>query len=719
MKKMNHLHKTSCLVIVLFIALSPALLAQTIEKVAPGVWKVSYGIAEKFKPSEFKEAPALESLKELTDSEKPPFDLSQIKFRTTNRGCVAELTMDDKEKLYGFGLQNNTFQQRGFRKEIRVNSWSTGNVGFSHAPVPFYVSTNGYAVLVNTSRYVTFYCGTMQKASESIGIKEGSGSRVGASTTELYKPLEKPSDEMLIEVPSERGMEIFVFEGPSVKEAIQRYNLYSGGGCMVPEWGLGVKYRGKGDFSDEKALKLASYFRKNNMPCDMFGLEPGWQTVAYSCSFVWNPALFPNPEKFTGRMDSLGFKLNLWEHAYVFPTSPLFDPLKDKSCDFSVWKGLVPDFVNPEACKIFGNFHEKTLVDKGIAAFKLDECDAADYREAAAQWSFPELSQFPSGIDGEQMHQLFGVLYQKSLLDVFVRNNKRTLLDVRSSQAFAAPYAASLYSDMYDHSEFVRMISNAGFSGLLWSPEIRETKSEADLIRRAQTGVMSAQLLFNSWYLSNPPWLQFDMDKNNRDEFLPDAKELESKIRKLLELRMSLIPYLYSAFASYHYQGIPPFRALVVDYSGDEATYKIDDEYLVGENLLAAPFLDGASKRTVYFPAGTWYDFNTDKKYEGEKSYEIEMSLDEIPLFVKEGTILPLAKPVQYITRNTLFEITCHIYGNNCRSATLFEDDSYTFGFRENQFNRVLLAWNGKKGTVAKTGNYQPEKFKIVGWVKH
>jgi len=707
------------LIVIAITSLLFNLNAQTIEKIAPGVWKISYGTPERFKPSEFKEAPALDAMKELPDSEKPPFNLNEIKFRTTSRGCVAELNLDESEKLYGFGLQNNTFQQRGLRKEIRVNSWATGNVGFSHAPVPFYVSTKGYAVLVNTSRYATFYCGTMHKASESIDLKEGGNSTIATSTLELYKPLEKPSDNMIIEVPSEEGMEIFVFEGPSTKEAIQRYNLYSGGGCVVPTWGLGVKYRGKGDFSDEKAFNLASYFRKNNIPCDMFGLEPGWQSVAYSCSFVWNSILFPNPEKFIDKMDSLGFKLNLWEHAYVFPTSPLFDVLKDKSGDISVWKGLVPDFVNPEAREIFGSYHEKNLVNKGITAFKLDECDAADYREAAAQWSFPELAQFPSGIDGEQMHQLFGVLYQKSLLDIFNRNNKRTFLDARSSQAFASPFSASLYSDMYDHHEFIRMISNAGFSGLLWSPEIRETKSEADLIRRTQTGVLSAQLIFNSWYLNNPPWLQYDQDKNNRDEFLPDAKELESKIRKLLELRMSLIPYLYSAFASYHYQGIPPFRALVVDYPNDINTYNIDDEYMIGESLLAAPFIDGASKRKVYFPAGVWYDFNTNQKYDGGKYYEIEMTIDQIPLFVKEGTILPLAKPVQYITRNSVFEITCHTYGNNCQPVTLFEDDSYTFDFRRNLFNQVSLEWNGKKGIVTKTGNYSGNNYKIVGWVKH
>lgn len=716
---MKHLKTTGRLIVILILLWQSSLHAQTIEKIAPGVWKVSFGTPENFKPSNFKEAPALDAMKQLQDNEKPPFDLAEIKFKTIQRGCVAELTMDESEQIYGFGLQNNTFQQRGLRKEIRVNSWSTGNVGFSHAPVPFYVSTKGYGVLVNTSRYASFYSGTMRKATESVNLKEGGNANVASSTIDLYKPLEKPSNSMIIEVPFEKGMEIYVFEGPTTREAIQRYNLYSGGGCMVPTWGLGVKYRGKGDYTDLKAEKLASYFRKNDMPCDMFGLEPGWHSVAYSCSFVWKPSLFPNPDQFIHRMDSMGFKLSLWEHAFVFPTSPLFDPLKDKSGDFSVWKGLVPDFVNPEARKIFGDYHEKTFVNKGITAFKLDECDAADYKDAAAQWSFPEISQFPSGIDGEQMHQLFGVLYQKTLLDVFNRNNKRTFLDVRSSQAFASPYPASLYSDMYDHHEFVSMISNSGFSGLLWSPEIRETKSDADLIRRTQSGVMSAQLLFNSWYLNNPPWLQYDYKKNNNDEFLPNAKELESQVRNLLELRMSLIPYLYSAFATYHFEGIPPFRALVVDFPNDSAVYKIDDEYLIGEGLLAAPFLDGTSTRNVYFPAGIWYDFNTDQKYEGGKHYNIEMSLDQIPLFVKEGTILPLAKPLQFITPNTVFEITCHTYGNNCKPATLFEDNSYTLDYQKGQFNKISLEWNGKKCSVTKKGNYPGNCYKVISWVKH
>ena len=688
--------------------------AQTIEKIAPGVWKISFGTPEKFKPSEFKELPALDAMKILANNDIPPFDLTAIKFKNTKRGCVAELTMDDNEKMYGFGLQNNTFQQRGFRKEIRVNSSSTGNVGFSHAPVPFYVSTKGYGVLVNTSRYVTFYSGTMRKTTEIVNIKKGENVNVATSTLDLYKSMEKPSNSMIIEVPSEQGMEIYVFEGPTMKESIQRYNLYSGGGCLVPTWGLGVKYRCKADYTDIKTLKLANYFRKNKIPCDMFGLEPGWQSAAYSCSFVWNTSLFPNPGKFIQCMDSMCFKLNLWEHAYVSPISPLFDPLKDKSGDFSVWKGLVPDFVNPKARKIFGDYHEKTFVNKGISAFKLDECDAADYKDAASQWSFPEISQFPSGIDGEQMHQLFGVLYQKTLLNIFNLQNKRTLLDVRSSQAFASSYSASLYSDMYDHHEFVRMISNAGFSGLLWTPEIRETKSDADLIRRTQTGVMSAQLVFNSWYLNNPPWLQYDLEKNNRDEFLPNAKEIESKVRKLLELRMSLIPYLYAAFATYHYEGIPPFRALVVDYPNDTTVYNLDDEYMMGDYILVAPVVEGEEHREVYLPEGNWYCFFTNEKYEGAQKYTVDVPIDRIPVFIKEGSLIPLAKSIEFISTDTCFEITVKGYGENLKEFTLFEDDGITFDFEKGEYNKVKIIHDEGKISIEKYGNYVGTRYKFM-----
>ncbi|HKG67676.1 MAG TPA: TIM-barrel domain-containing protein, partial [Segetibacter sp.] len=458
------------------------------------------------------------------------------------------------------------------------------------------------------------------------------------------------------------------------------------------------------------------YFRDNDIPCDMIGLEPGWQTASYSCSFRWNNKNFPNPDSFIYRMNKSGFKLNLWEHAYTHPTSPIFEKIAPYSANYTVWSGAVPDFISSEGRKVFGDYHENQFVKKGITAFKLDECDAADYSKADREWSFPDIARFPSGVDGEQMRQLYGLLYQQTMLDLYRKNNTRTMFDVRASHLFAAPYTSALYSDMYNHADFVRMIVNSGFSGVNWSPELRETLNDADLVRRLQTITMSAHMVVNGWYLDLPPWLQYNIEKNSNNQLLPNSKDLEQKAKKLINLRMSLLPYLYAAFAKYHFDGTPPFRALIMDYPGDKNVGKIDDEYMMGESLLCAPFIDSSSQRTVYFPQGNWYDYNTNKKYEGGKAYTISMTLDQIPMFVKDNSILPLAQPVEHVAPSTVFNISCKIYGNPNGQVHLFEDNSTNFNFVKGQYNWVTLSWKGKKGSVSRVGNYKPQVYKINGW---
>lgn len=696
--------------------------AQTVEKLYPGIWKITYGQPEKYLPTDFKEAPASEALSKIADRGAEPFDLRAIQFKETPKGVVAEFKLDESEKIYGFGLQVNSFQQRGMRRDIRSNSWTVGNVGFSHAPMPFYVSSNGYGLLVNTARYVTFYMGSQNKIAKSADLAQdlkAAMEQPGTSPAELYNRSYKPSDEVEIVVEGAHGVEIYVFDGPAMMQVMQRYNLFSGGGAIPPLWGLGLKYRAKTSFNDQQVMKFAQYFRDKHIPCDMFGLEPGWHSAAYSCSFTWNPKNFPDPDKVINTMHGMNYKLNLWEHAYIHPTSPMFKQILPWSGDYAVWKGAVPDFITKEAREIFSTYHENYLVSKGISAFKLDECDAADYAKANAEWSFPDIAGFPSGIDGVQYRQLFGLLYQKTMWDLYRKNNRRTLLEVRASHLFATPYGSVLYSDMYDHADYVRMLLNSGFSGLNWSPEVRQTASEDDLIRRMQTTLMSPHMIVDCWFLNNPPWFHYVRDKNNNNEVLPNYLELEQMVKKLVELRMSLIPYLYAAFARYHFEGIPPFRSLILDYPGDMEVWKIENQYMMGDALMCAPFIDGVSEREVYFPEGNWYDFNTKKKYEGGKSYTIRMSLNEIPIFVKEGTILPLAEPVEYVTPATVLNISCHLYGNPVKPAVLFEDDGETFNFEKGDFNRIELSWNKNKGKVVKQGKQKRQLYKITNWINY
>lgn len=718
---------TVCLILVQAVAAS----AGQPEKLAPGVWKLTFGIPEKHRPADIKYPAAVEALENLPAEQAVPALLEKITFKKMPQGVLAALEMDDSERIYGFGMQVNTFGQRGLRREIRTSSGARGNdrsyphpvplgdIGMGHAPMPFYISSKGYGLLINTSRYVTFYVGSQHKIGQSVTIKNSLNEQErnsAASAKELYQQKYTKSADLSILTQGTEGVEVILFEGPSMMDVIRRYNLFSGGGAIPPLWGLGFKYRGKSDFTDEKVLSFARYFRDNRIPCDMIGLEPGWHSSAYSCSYVWNRKNFPKPDSLLQLLHGADYKLNLWEHAYVHPSSPLFDPLIPFSGNYAVWQGAVPDFLMPRARQIFGDYHRKNFLDKAISAFKLDECDAAYYDVAGGEWSFPDIAEFPSGLDGVQMRQLFGFLYQKVLWDEFRKAGKRTMLEARASYLFAAPFGSAIYSDLYDHTQYVNMIANSGFCGLNWSPEVRETRSEADLIRRLQTTLMSAHMVVDCWFLENLPWFQFDRDKNNRGEFLPHYRELEQKVKKLAELRMSLIPYLYAAFARYHAEGIPPFRALVLDYPDDPATWQLSTQYMMGPDILCAPFLDGASEREIYLPEGNWYDFNTNKKYEGAKKHTIRMNLDEIPMFVREGTILPLARPVQFITQQTVFDITCRTYGKNLRETVLFEDDGFTFGFEGGQYNRISLEWNGRRETVKREGSFREKKYRIISW---
>jgi alpha-D-xyloside xylohydrolase len=689
--------------------------AQTITKVAPGIWKITYGLPEKHLPTEFKEQPLMQSLKKLPDDDTSPFDLKSIHFSQMPSGILTEMDVDSIERFYGFGLQINSFEQRGMRREIRTNSWPVGNVGFTHAPMPFYISSKGYGVLVNTSRYTIFYMASKGKLDTNFQKENGdtSNKKIALNTVDVYGKKYSRSDEVSILTEGTKGVELYIFEGPSMKQVMQRYNLFSGGGALPALWGLGFEYRAKATFKDSQIVSTAKYFRDNHIPCDMFGLEPGWQTASYSCSFKWNNKNFPNPESFIQQMNSQGFKLNLWEHVYTHPTSPIFNSIAPYSCNYTVWTGAVPDFILPRARKIFGDYHEQQFVKKGIAAFKLDECDAANYANADREWSFPDIAKFPSGLDGIQMRQLFGLLYQKTMLDLYRKNSIRTMFDVRASYLFASPYTTALYSDMYDLHDFVRMIVNSGFAGVNWSPELRETSSDAELIRRMQTTMMSAHMVANCWYLDLPPWLQYNTEKNVQHQLLPNAKDLEGIAKKLIELRMSLLPYLYTAFAQYYFTGEPPFRALVLDYPKDKNVWRIDDEYMMGESILCAPFIDSAFTRSVYFPEGEWYDFNNNKRYEGGKTYTISMQLNEIPMFVKANTLLPLAQPVEYITPTTIFNIKCKAYGNTTTPIKLFEDNPYNFDFEKGSYNWLQISYNGNKATMTRNGNYSHKLYEV------
>ncbi|HTB83465.1 MAG TPA: TIM-barrel domain-containing protein [Candidatus Sulfotelmatobacter sp.] len=680
------------------------------ELIAPGVWRLHYGNPEQLTPTHFRSAPIdVAGLDKMPFDRPLPLDAATISFQVFERGCSLQWPMKPGENIYGFGLHTELFNMAGREVMLKPTDKPENDLGESHAPEPFYVSSQGYGVFVDTARFASFYTGDVSPAGNEVETNSGD---IQTSTTELYRARNQKTKTMLVDVPESKGVDVYIFAGPAMLDAVERYNLFSGGGVLPPLWGLGVHYRGFAKYGAAETLKLAARIRAAHMPCDVWGVEPGWQSKAYSCSFVWDTNHFPDPDGFLQQMKGMNFRMNFWEHAFTHPSSPIYEELKPWSGNFQVWNGLVPDFGSPEARKIFLKQQSASLFDRGVESVKLDECDYQP--ESATPWSFPLASKFPSGLDGESMHSLFGLLYQQTMWEPYQQTHLRTWGMVRNSHALGAPLPYVIYSDTYDPRHYVRGLANSGFSGLLWDPEVRSADSIEDFYRRLEVALFSHDTVIDSWFIPNPPWDQVNRNKNVRGELMPDREAVAANVRTLLQLRMSFIPYLYSAFNEYHTTGKPPIRALVLDWPKDRKTREIDDEFMFGDSVLVAPIFADETNRTVYLPAGDWFDFWTHKKIRGAQSIEVANGTDQIPLFVKGGTLLPLADPVEYIKPDTCFDITVNVVGDKPADFTLYEDDGITTAGEQNQ---ITLHADGDNRSAQRNGDYHgPERYKISGW---
>ncbi|MDQ2901566.1 MAG: glycoside hydrolase, partial [Acidobacteriota bacterium] len=333
--------------------------------VLPGIWRFRFGTPEKLTPVAKRHyPPANDALAALPSVAHPPRTATG---EASRGGYLVHIPLEPAEMIYGLGLQLQSFLQRGLKKKLRVNADPSIDSGDSHAPVPFYVTTRGYAVLIDTARYATIYCGNKRKKNSGPASKQ-SGGEVGANLlpSAYARFRANEASEVLIEIPRAAGVDVYVFGGPTMRNAVQRYNLFSGGGALPPRWGLGFWYRCFGQFDQAQVLAMAADLRESKIPCDVLGLEPGWQSHAYSCSFVWSDK-FPDPDGTLRKLADSNFRVNLWEHAFTHPTSPIYKPLLPLSGDYEVWDGLTPDFLDPRARRIFADFHDKEHVASGVA----------------------------------------------------------------------------------------------------------------------------------------------------------------------------------------------------------------------------------------------------------------------------------------------------------------------------------------------------------------
>jgi alpha-glucosidase (family GH31 glycosyl hydrolase) len=683
------------------------------KEVAPGVWKSIVGTPDKI--DLLNSAEIIPNKDGLLKIEPAGFPLpeNEIITEVINGQTYLRFPLVRDEQIFGFGLNFKTVHQRGKILQLHVDHYGGTDNGRTHAPVPFYVSDRGYGVFINSARYLTVYAGS--------GVRKGSPETPEERDRNTDKKwTSKPySDAVEILVPA-MGTEIYVFAGPTAMDAVRRFNLFSGGGCLPPRWGLGFTQRVPTMYTSSQVEEEASLFEEKGFPLDFIGLEPGWQSKAYPCSFEWDKTRYPDPASFVKTMKEKGIHLNLWTNPYVSSYSPIYKEILPFTGSHTVWGGVVPDLTMKEAGDILKGQLKKSQTDIGISGYKIDECDGYD------RWLWPDVAKFPSGNSAEQLRQVYGLLLQKLTTQIYREKNARTYGLVRASNGGGVSFPYVIYNDYYSHEDFITALINSGFSGVLWTPEVRNSKTSEEWIRRMQTVIFSPMAMINAWSSGTKPWS------------FPDAENI---IRDIALLRMQLMPYFYTEFARYHFDGIPPFRGMNLEPGfsakarvkttseslednpyAEAVTKEIKDQYMAGEFLLVAPVFTGQTSREVLLPKGKWFDFYTGSYAGDGEVIKVTPGLEKIPVFVKDGGIIPMMDPMLHAPApGEKYDLEVRYYGTKPGSYSLYDDDGETFDYEKGIYSwREIKVTSDKKGklsgTISKAEKGKPDNVGRVTW---
>lgn len=617
-----------------------------------------------------------------------PLNAAHIECEQVRERFVLRVPLNPAERLYGLGLNFSKMNLNFSVRHLRVDHYAGKDNGRTHAPVPFYVSDAGYGLFVDTAENISFYMG-------------------GAVRTNAVNPPPEMNrgrdDDWQCNQPAEyveisfigTGADVYITCGESMLDAVSAFNMLCGGGCLPPKWGLGFWDRLPLRCDEQGVLGELDAFKAHNLPLDVLGLEPGWQNGSYPCTYEWDRERFADPAVFVKSMNERGLHVNLWENMFISRKSRIYKDILPYCGSHQVWGGAVPDFTLKEARGIFMRQHAED--HPGVSGYKVDECDGYD------AWLWPDHASFPSGASATAVRNVYGTRLQRMFFELFKKQNKRTYGLVRASNAGASPMPFCLYNDCYEFSQYLTGMATAGFCGALWTPEVRDADSAEEWVRRFQLGALSPMLMLNAWASGAKPW---------------KYPEVEGIIADTIKFRRALLPYLYNAFRTYQTEGIPPFRAPVMDFKAlsareDEQSGALDDtdnpyeirdvcdvvdQYLIGDVLMAAPMLPGQRERTVILPDGRWYDFHTGEAM-GAASVQYACPLERTPLFVREGGMIPLLR------EDGVLEVRC--FGER-GAMTLYDDDGETFAYEQGKHALIHLSFErSQDGTLC--GHAQTE----------
>jgi alpha-D-xyloside xylohydrolase len=535
------------------------------------------------------------------------------------------------EHFWGLGEKFTAFDKRG----QRVISWNydafCSESERAYKNIPFYVSSRGYGLLVNSGMATEFdMCHSTH------------------SCVQITVP-----DDLL---------EYFVIGGPEPATIIDRYQRLTGRPQPPPKWALGAWF--SSSFvpdSQRRVVERAKAMRERGIPCDVIHLDPYWQRLGHWCDFQWDQGRFPDPAGMMAELHDMGFRVCLWICSFISRRSPLFDEAERSGylmtrADGSAyaadsWHGYtypcgIIDFTNPDATKWFQSLLVP-LLEQGVDVFKSDFGEGIPVDAIAA-----------NGMTGEAVHNVYSLLYNEAVADITEKVNGHRLVWARSSftggQRHGVQWAGDNRSSYAAMGSTLRGGLSYAMSGVpFWSHDVGGFKgipAPGLFVRSAQFGALSPFTRFHG-ASSRMPW-----------RYKAPAEEL---IVEALRLRSRLVPYLYSAVMAACRTGVPVMRPLVFDSPADPVTWSgsADLEYRLGPDLLVAPIMNPDGERDVYLPAGTWIDYWTGEVHDGNRFLRVSMPLDRMPLFVRMGALIPMMRSAEVIGGTTFDDLVLTCWG--------------------------------------------------------
>jgi len=569
--------------------------------------------------------------------------------------AFASFGLHHDEHIFGLGEDFGPVDKRGIHRRLWLQEGFGNSSPASYKQTPFYMSTRGYGLFVNTSNAISFRVGELDHSALSVIVED---------THEL---------------------DFYWMYGPTLNDILPRYTCITGAPTVPPKWSFGL-WMGRITYNrQDQVEQVAQDLRDHHIPCDLIHIDTGWYENDWECDYVFGKEKFPDPAGMLQRLKEKGFRTSLWQWPNMAVGSEIFAEGQAKGYfakrpngqvytfpGFLADAGFI-DYSKPEAVTwVQGKI--RALLEMGVAAIKVDFGEGA-----------PPDAVYDS-VPSESMHNLYPLIYGEAMYEISeeVHGQGDALLWARSAWAGSQRYPVHWSGDgvarFEDLACVLRSALSFGMSGFpFYSHDIGGFSGLPSLelyVRWAQLGLFSSHARCHG-EPPREPWEYGD--------------EAERIFRQYTELRYRLIPYIYSEAVECGRASLPLVRALVLDFQYDPTSAMITDQYMFGRSLLVAPILDHTNRRRIYIPPGTWVDYWTKEMNLGPQWIEVEASLDMLPIFVKGGAILPYAPLCQYVDEKPVDPLTLEIYAPQTKAKyAIFESQQSVIHVNYKMDNDVL-----------------------------